>query len=776
MTLQVLRWLWRHFRPAHGRVVFVLLLAAAYSAAAAVVAGQWVSGDRMFYHVALVGCLWGTVLGRPRVKTSLAVLGAISAGLAYMGIAVTRLHEPVFYALSARWLEDRAAYSAWLQEAANRITMLAEQVRVWLSSWRGGEAIANSTVSLFLLALLLWLAATYAGWATRRGKAVLVSLFPLTLLVALGVYLSNEGEGEAAVFLLFVIAMSPLATLAQEQATWQERELSYPDDLAIDAGVLAAIAGSIFLTMAWTVPVWRVRTTMDWYWRLTQGSQESREQAFERALPGARRPAARTYGRVQQGAVLPTDHLLGGAARPLDEVVMLVRTDDPAPMLDEFSEPNAQRVDHYWRSGIYGEYLGAGWRQIPTQREEVPAYTELEPSGTAHRRPLRQGFSITGESAGILFAAADPSSFDQAVTLLSSTSTDEVVSVGSYAQSYQVFSLVPDVTAEDMAAAVAAYPESIARAYLQLPENLPERVVSLSADIVEDLANPFQKALLIESFVRKIPYDLTVPLPPADRDVVDYFIFDLQRGYCDYHASAMVVLARAAGIPARLAVGYATGSYDFELGVYVVTGMEAHAWPELYFPGLGWIAFEPTAGFVTRLRIDPVTQATSGAWVPPALPERSWRVRMEAELRQWWGLNARHVVGAVLTAAAAGLALLLLYRHRRSRDRDPAARLYEQLRVLAASLGTPLHESDTPREFEDALQMRLQSRQPRAERLTDVIVSDSRRVTAIAATIVRAYELSSYAAHKPDQAMLRQAEAELSAARLPSWRLRALSS
>jgi hypothetical protein len=82
---------------------------------------------------------------------------------------------------------------------------------------------------------------------------------------------------------------------------------------------------------------------------------------------------------------------------------------------------------------------------------------------------------------------------------------------------------------------------------------------------------------------------------PADRDPVDYFLFDLQRGYFDYHASAMVVMLRQLDIPARLAVGFAVGTEDIdENGAYVVRDKDSFAWPEVYVPGHGWVPFNPT--------------------------------------------------------------------------------------------------------------------------------------------------------------------------------------
>ena len=106
---------------------------------------------------------------------------------------------------------------------------------------------------------------------------------------------------------------------------------------------------------------------------------------------------------------------------------------------------------------------------------------------------------------------------------------------------------------------------------------------------------PYDRALAIQNYLREYPYTLDISTPPAGRDVTDYFLFDLKQGYCDYYATSMVVLARAAGLPARLVAGYANGSYNFESAQYVVTENYAHSWVEIYFANIGWVEFEPTA-------------------------------------------------------------------------------------------------------------------------------------------------------------------------------------
>ena len=94
--------------------------------------------------------------------------------------------------------------------------------------------------------------------------------------------------------------------------------------------------------------------------------------------------------------------------------------------------------------------------------------------------------------------------------------------------------------------------------------------------------------------LRSLPYETKVPTPPADRDWVDYTLFDVQTGYADSLATSMVVMLRTLGIPARVVTGFAPGQFDENEAAYIVYESEAHAWVEVFFPRLGWINFEPS--------------------------------------------------------------------------------------------------------------------------------------------------------------------------------------
>jgi hypothetical protein len=238
--------------------------------------------------------------------------------------------------------------------------------------------------------------------------------------------------------------------------------------------------------------------------------------------------------------------------------------------------------------------------------------------------------------------------------------------------------------------------------YTTLPDSVPERVHTLAAEIAagpESGRSVYDTAKGIELFLRQYPYSLEVELPPAGSDPVDFFLFEQQVGYCDYYASAMVILARSLGIPARLATGYLAQPSDQD-GRQIIYQINAHSWAEVYFAGYGWVEFEPTAGFSTLSTPSDSSQpASPGEQTPveyesPPIPERrqSWTAL-------WWLL--------LPVALAMGGWLLWRRQRRKGSKLDEAQRIYGQLLRGARRLGQATPASQTPQEFEDALLQRL---------------------------------------------------------------------
>ena len=148
---------------------------------------------------------------------------------------------------------------------------------------------------------------------------------------------------------------------------------------------------------------------------------------------------------------------------------------------------------------------------------------------------------------------------------------------------------------EQLQAAGTDYPQWVVDRYLNLPR-VPQRVASKAQEVTASESTPYDKAAALEGYLRTFPNDFDVQAPPAGRDSVDWFLFDLQRGYFDYHASAMAVMLRTLGIPARVATGYAIDPLAQEPGTdtFKLTQKNAFAWPEVYFPNIGWVEFSPT--------------------------------------------------------------------------------------------------------------------------------------------------------------------------------------
>ncbi|HWS30439.1 MAG TPA: transglutaminase-like domain-containing protein [Clostridia bacterium] len=140
--------------------------------------------------------------------------------------------------------------------------------------------------------------------------------------------------------------------------------------------------------------------------------------------------------------------------------------------------------------------------------------------------------------------------------------------------------------------------DAVCATYLQLPDTLPESVYETARSITEGQSSPYQKARAIEKWLREnCTYTLTPGTPPEDEDFVAYFL-GTRKGYCVYYASAMAVLARCEGLPARFVTGYAikrNEMYPNSPNSYVATNATAHAWTEVYFKGIGWVVFDPTA-------------------------------------------------------------------------------------------------------------------------------------------------------------------------------------
>jgi len=167
-------------------------------------------------------------------------------------------------------------------------------------------------------------------------------------------------------------------------------------------------------------------------------------------------------------------------------------------------------------------------------------------------------------------------------------------------------------TDDDLRGANTEYNSFISDHYLQLPPTLPERVRNKAEEIAGGLDNPMDKALAIQDYLRgpEFTYSQDIDAPPRETDGretdgVDHFLFVSKEGYSDYFGSAMTVMLRAVGVPARLAAGYAPGEFEPNSEIRFIKDSDSHGWAQAYFPEYGWIDFEPTPNWPEHERVLP---------------------------------------------------------------------------------------------------------------------------------------------------------------------------
>jgi len=255
---------------------------------------------------------------------------------------------------------------------------------------------------------------------------------------------------------------------------------------------------------------------------------------------------------------------------------------------------------------------------------------------------------------------------------------------------------------------------------------LPQRVKTLAHQIMDNIPNAYARAEALETYLRSPPYGYSaqVKATPPGRDPVDYFLFDLKQDFCEYFASAMVVMLREVGVPARLVEGFTTGTFDTASNSFVVREQDAHAWVEAYFPQYGWIEFEPTPSQPPFARPDAAIATGTGSDVGPADgdtgsdPDAIDRLNRGEDALNGddgsGGFSGDSVVAAVRAIdprpalVFLGLLLLLLavavarfqWRFRRY---GPIESAWGKTRLLASYVGYPAHPSQTTYEFAASL-------------------------------------------------------------------------
>jgi transglutaminase-like putative cysteine protease len=232
--------------------------------------------------------------------------------------------------------------------------------------------------------------------------------------------------------------------------------------------------------------------------------------------------------------------------------------------------------------------------------------------------------------------------------------------------------------------------------FLQLPDKIPQRVLDLANEITADSPTTYDKIRALEDWMaQNTTYSLDIPPLPEGADSVDEYLFETRQGFCEQIGTSLVVMLRSLGIPSRLAVGFIPGERNSLTGLYEVRASDAHSWAEVYFPGVGWQGFDPTAQVPLAGEFEP--PATAGAAVV------AW-IRNNASLvARALGIT----LALVLVIGFGGMLTMIIARivteRRRKADRSWIERITETLEYAGSTHDRPRQDHETIREYIAAL-------------------------------------------------------------------------
>ena len=283
-----------------------------------------------------------------------------------------------------------------------------------------------------------------------------------------------------------------------------------------------------------------------------------------------------------------------------DEIVLRVRAPKP----------------DFWRGQTFTDFDGRSWsvdpatgRRRPGPQVDIPPTLGDVPLDSAgvEIEELVQTYYVEADLPNVIFAATRPSLVTLDGDLYprpdGAIRSDVTLTKGSV---YTVVSERVQVTAEllrrqgDVAAFFARFADPGQRElldpYLAVPESTTQRTLDLATELRTPGASTYDTILAYQAWLsQNTAYDLDAPVPAEGADAVDDFLFVSQRGFCEQIASSLAIMLRTQGVPARIATGYVPGVRDKISGVFEVRASDAHAWVEVWFPGSGWQAFDPTA-------------------------------------------------------------------------------------------------------------------------------------------------------------------------------------
>ncbi len=561
-----------------------LLLLMIQTASARLVITRWTDYLIFSQTLAMLGIVLGLALGYSQFRR-----GAV--GWLVLGYSIVLIPWQMTLAIEGDVL------------LSERLASVGGRLFYSLGQFFGREIVTDGLLFVAAISTLVWFLSIVSGYWWTRHNNYLVATLPggiFTLIIHLYDWLYSARAWVLGAYILWSLCLLGRLHYLQNRELWRSKRVFQMQESEFDITRGMMILAAVFVFVAWTVPAsaagWQ--SAREHWYRITKPWREVQEW-FSNAVEVLESPIG-----WEQGDFF-TNQLALGAGNPLSDTVLF---SVEAPDLSE----KPPRL--YWRGYTYATYANYQWYALSSQADEFSPSDEEIPIPNFEGRITARFKTTTQIKQFLLYTPTQPIWVSRPGEIRYSSTGSDTVDIAAWyvepallpGEQFQMDAALADPSIQNLQAAGEDYPEWVTERYLQLPEDFSPRIRALAEEITADLETPYDKTIAITLYLRReIEYANPLPeSPPRNADPLEWILFDLKQGFCNYYASAEVVMLRSIGIPARMAVGFAEGTFDSEDNIYVVRNLDTHAWPEIYFPGIGWVEFEPTGNQQPLIRPD----------------------------------------------------------------------------------------------------------------------------------------------------------------------------
>ena len=548
---------------------------AIYTVASRINATNWVEHLDILLYAALLAAVTGIALGYSRFSP-----------------LVTGLMSIIYSVFIIGWLLGTTV-SAEMTWHDRIIYQIGWRLRTAIAQFGSGQPSSDPILFLALISLLLWILASSATYMLIREGSAWPALVPLGIaLLVIGHYDPNQSLNlrYLAVFLLAVLLIVGRMTYLQYQEKWHLDGIHTTPETRKNFIRALTVTSTALLLIAWMLPVSvNSANSLTIFWNQVTENWQDLTQRVVDIFTFDSEASEITAGYFDDAMALGTNI-------PLSDQILFTVTIDSHP-------PAGYR--HYWRARSYDHYEGSTWSTSLTlsKKSLTPDEFNLQHPASPTSQAARYTFSSRQDQAVNLYYTGLPTWISRPVsasTYRIDQQTEDLIGLApeleiTIGERYQLETLAGVPSAVILRESETDYPGWI-DPYLQLPQDFSADIADLALSIAGNSEHPYDIAFTMTRYLRSnIDYSATIPLLPAGTDPIEWFLFDGQTGFCNYYATAQVLMLRSLGIPARIAVGYTQGDFNQQNETYTVRRRNSHAWPEVYFVDVGWVIFEPTA-------------------------------------------------------------------------------------------------------------------------------------------------------------------------------------